>query len=272
MKKLIALMAIASVAFVSCSKDDNNEASNNNNGGGGGGAPTLTVDRIIRPLFVDYTATWCGPCGSSGGPAFDGTITQEGTLLCPMKVYSTSSNPGMGHPLYTSMTSAFGVTGIPDFWVNNTAVSTSTNSVLSNATTIQNDTTKLTAGVALSKSVDGDTMTIITKSQFFKSQSTGDYYLAVYVVEDNVIGGQLVGSTQNPSYDHRNILRASAKTTYYGETLNANTAIAADQVFDKTYKIYLNPAWNKNKLKVIATIWKKATSGPYTAVNSNMVK
>lgn len=264
-------MTIASMALVSCSKDDNNSSSGSGNtGGGGGGTATLTVDRKIRPFFVDYTATWCGPCGQQGGPAFDGTLAQEGTLLTAMKAYSTSSNPGMGHPLYTAMTAAFGVTGIPDFWVNNTAASTSTNSVIGIATSIQNDTTKLMAGVALKKVVEGDSMKITTKAQFFKSQSTGDYYLAVYVVEDNVIGGQLVGSTQNPSYDHRNVLRASPKSVYYGETLNANTPITTDQVYDKEYKVYLNPAWNKAKLKAIAVIWKKTSSGAYQVVNSNV--
>lgn len=269
MKKLLALALLVATTFLSCKKDDDNSTGTPSTGGG---SSSLIVDSKIRPLFVDYTATWCGPCGQYGGPAFDATLAQEGTLMTAMKVYSTSSNPGMGHPFYSTLTSAFGVTGIPDFWVNNTSVNTNSSSVISSATSIQNDTAKLIAGVALNKQVQGDSLVIATKTKFFKSQTAGnDYYLAVYVVEDNVIGGQLVGSTQNANYDHRNVLRASPNSTYYGATLNSAQAITQDQVFDKTYKVYLNPAWNKSKLKAMAVIWKSGTN-PYKVINSNVAK
>ncbi len=266
----MTLVAVLAIAFTACKKSEETPAS-----GGGGGSTTLTVERVNRALLMDYTATWCGPCGQYGGPAFDGALAQEGLTLVAMKVYATSSTPAsMGHPFYTAMTGAFNITGIPSFRVNNASVSTSTNGATSAAATFQNDTSKLIAGVALSKVIEGDSIRVTTKTKFFKAQNAGlDYRIAIYVVEDNIISAQLVGSTTNPSYDHRNLLRASNASTYYGSPLNNSAAIVLDQEFDKTFSIYLNPAWNKAKLKVIATIWRGATAPSIPQViNSNMVK
>lgn len=264
-KNLLMLIALVAVAFASCKKDEETAPS---------GPSALSVDRVIRPFFVDYTATWCGPCGQYGGPAFDAVLDQnkEGTLLTAMKAYSTSSTAGMGNPLYSQMTSAFGVAGIPDFWVNNTAVSTSSNAVISSATTQQNDTAQLVAGVALRKELSGDSMKVTTKVKFFKDGATGaNYSLAVYLVEDQITGYQLVGSSANNSYLHRNVLRGSNTTSYYGAALNNGTAVVSGAEFNNTYSIYVNPAWNKSKLKAIAVIWKNGAT-PYKVINSNVAK
>jgi hypothetical protein len=265
MKKIIAMMAIAAVAFVSCSKDETSEPAP---------AQGLTVDRVVRPFFVDYTATWCGPCGQYGGPNFDAVLDagKEGTLLTAMKAYSTSSTAGMGHPIYSQMTSAFGVSGIPDFWVNNTSPSTNSNSVITSATNIQVDTASIVAGVALKKGIVGDSMQVTTKVKFFKNGDAGaDYSLAVYLVEDNITGYQLVGSTANNSYLHRNVLRGAAASSYYGTSLNSGAAVTADTEFNNTYKIKLNPSWNTANLKAIAVIWKNGAT-PYRVINSNVAK
>lgn len=268
MKHLFTLLAITAVFFSSCKKDEDNNTGNNNTGGN-----TLNVEKRNRALFMDFTATWCGPCGQYGGPAFDAAISSanEDTLLTGMKVYSPSSEPGMGHPFYTSMTSAFNVSGIPAFFVNNTSASTSTSNVVSKAVVFQNDTSKIIAGIGVSKTIAGDSMKVSTKTQFFKPQNVGvDYKMAIYIVEDNVIETQLVGSTDNANYVHRNVLRASNGTTYSGVSINSAAAITVDQVFEKTYSIYLNPAWNKANLKAIAVLWKGGASP--TIVNSRVAK
>lgn len=266
MKKMLALMAMVAITLVSCSKDDDSSEPTP--------APGLSVDRVIRPFFVDYTATWCGPCGQYGGPAFDAVLDagKEGTLLSAMKAYSTSSTAGMGNPIYSQLTSAFGVSGIPDFWVNNTSPSTNTNSVITAATNLQNDTSSIVAGVALKKAIVGDSMQVTTKVKFFKNGDAGaDYFLAVYLVEDMVYGYQLVGSTANNNYLHRNVLRGAAASSYYGSSLNNGAAITADTEFNNTYKIALNSNWNRSNLKAIAVIWKNGAT-PYRVINSNVVK
>lgn len=266
MKKLFVFTALLAIAFTGCKKDSSEPAATS------GGTTTLTVEKKNRALLMDFTATWCGPCGQYGGPSFDGALAQEGITLAAMKVYATSSTPAsMGHPFYTAMTSAFSISGIPSFRVNNAAVSTSTNGATSAAASFQNDTNKLIAGVALAKMIEGDTMRVTTKTKFFKPQNAGaDYKIAIYVVEDNVISPQLVGSTTNNTYDHRNILRASNASTYSGVSLNNSAAIVLDQEFDKSFAIYLNPTWNKTKLKVIATIWKGGSLPQ--VINSNVSK
>ena len=269
MKKSISLLAIAAVLLISsCSKDDDNNGGTDNTGNG-----SQSIEKRNRALFMDFTATWCGPCGQYGGPNFDAAIStaNEDTLLTAMKVYSPSSEPGMGHPFYSSLTTAFNVTGIPAFFVNNTSASTSTSNVVSKAIAFQNATSKIIAGIAVSKTIAGDSMKVSTKTQFFKAQNTGvDYKMAIYIVEDNVIETQLVGSTDNPNYVHRNVLRASNSGTYSGLSLNSSSAIVINQVFNKNYSIYLNPAWNKANLKVIAVLWKGGTNP--TVVNSRMAK
>ncbi|MFN0188280.1 MAG: Omp28-related outer membrane protein [Bacteroidia bacterium] len=269
MKKLLVFTVLLTIAFTGCKKDSSEPVAPPT---GGGGTTTLTVQKKNRALLMDFTATWCGPCGQYGGPAFDGTLVQEGLTIAPMKLYATSSTPSsMGHPFYSAMSSAFGISGIPSFRLNNASVSTSTNAAINAAATFQNDTSKLIAGVALSKVIEGDSIKVKTKIKFFKSQNAGsDYKIALYVVEDNIISPQLVGSTTNNTYDHRNILRASNSSTYSGVSFNSSAAILVNQEFDKTYSIYLNPAWNKANLKVIATIWKGGTTP--TVINSNISK
>jgi hypothetical protein len=265
MKKLFAILAVAAFAFSSCSKDDDK---------GNGPSTGLSVSPVIRPFFVDYTATWCGPCGQYGGPNFDAVLDagHEGSLLTAMKAYSTSSTTGMGHPIYTQMTSAFSVSGIPDFWVNNNNPNTNSSSVISTATNIQNDTTNLVAGVALKKSVVGDSMLVTTKVKFFKDGSSNSIYsIAVYLVEDNVRGYQLVGGTADNNYLHRNVLRAGNSSNYYGVALNTPGVVPANTEFDNSFKIGLNPTWNRNNLKAIAVIWKNGAT-PYRVINSNVVK
>ncbi len=75
MKKLLAFAAIVAISFMGCKKDDDN--SGTPTGGGG----TLTVEKKNRPLLIDFSEDWCGPCGSNGGPAFDSLLSYEGSML-----------------------------------------------------------------------------------------------------------------------------------------------------------------------------------------------
>lgn len=275
MKKLLALMAVAAIAFGSCKKDDDNSSSN-----GGGGNAGLVVEKKNRALLIDFSETWCPPCGSYGGPSFDSCMSLEGGDLTMMKVYASSSPSTMNSSISNGMMSAYGVSGVPDFWVNNTELASGGGvyaSIGSNFNWVKNKATlfaadSVIAGVAMAKTIVGDSMKIVSRVKFFKEQAAGiDYRLALYVVEEGIVATQQTNSGAVSNYEHNNLLRKAIGTNYSGVQLNASAPIAADQLFDSTYTVALNSAWNYNKLKVIGVIWKGGST-PFKVVNSNVLK
>lgn len=274
MKKIFAVLAIAAIGLASCNKDDNND------NGGGGSTGGLTVEKKNRAILLDFSETWCPPCGSYGGPSFDSCLTQEGSVITAMKVYGSSTPSSMNAAISNGFAGAYNVSGVPDFYVNNTelasgggvysSIGSNYNWVMTKANAFAADS--VVAGVALSKSIVGDSIKITSKVKFFKEQVAGlDYRLALYVVEDEIIANQSTNSGANPSYEHRNLLRIANAAAYTGVSINTSAAITMDQTFDNTTTLALNTAWNKNKLKVIAVIWKMG-SNPAKVVNSNLLK
>lgn len=275
MKKLLALMAIAAIAFVSCKKDDDNSSSN-----GGGSNAGLVVEKKNRALLLDFSETWCPPCGSYGGPSFDSCMSLEGDNLTLMKVYGSSTPSGLNSSISNGMASAYGVSGVPDFWVNGyelapgggvySSIASNFNWVKGKATAFAADS--VIAGVAMAKTIVGDSMKIVSRVKFFKEQPAGvDYRLALYVVEEGIIANQQTSSGAVSNYEHNNLVRKSTGSTYSGVALNSSAPIVADQLFDSTYTVALNPAWDYDNLKVVGVIWKGGST-PFKVVNSNVLK
>ncbi|MFM2156165.1 MAG: outer membrane protein Omp28 [Bacteroidota bacterium] len=275
MKKLVLALACVSILFNACKKDDTAPAS--------GGSTTLTVEKKNRAAVIYFGEDWCPPCGAYGGPTLDSCLKQEGTLLTGMKINTSSNNSSLNWSTGQGMWNVFNsgvfasANAIPSMAVNTTKQSVTTNvssnysGAVSKATTFANGT--VIAGIALSKRISGDSIAVDTKVKFFSDIATGsDYRLAVYVVEDKLITSQSTNSGTNANYEYRNLVRTCNSSSYYGlEVNNGGDAIALDQEFSNTYKMYLKPAWNKNNLKVIGILWKMG-GAPAQVVNSNVVK
>jgi len=275
MKKLILALACVSILFNACKKDDTAPAS--------GGSTSLTVEKKNRAAVIYFGEDWCPPCGSYGGPTLDSCLKQEGTLLTGMKINTSSNNSSLNWSTGQGMWNVFNsgvfasANAIPSMAVNTTkqsvttSVSSNYSGAVSKATTFANGT--VIAGIALRKSISGDSIAVDTKVKFFSDIAAGsDYRLAVYVVEDKLFTSQSTSSGTNANYEYRNLVRTCNASAYYGlEVNNGGDAIALDQEFSNTYKMYLKPAWNKNNLKVIGILWKMGGS-PAQVVNSNVVK
>ncbi len=275
MKKLVLALACVSILFNACKKDDTAPASS--------GSTTLTVEKKNRAAVIYFGEDWCPPCGSYGGPTLDSCLKQEGTLLTGMKINTSSNNSSLNWSTGQGMWNVFNTgvfasaNAIPSMAVNTTkqsvttSVSSNYSGAVSKATTFANGT--VIAGIALRKSISGDSMAVDTKVKFFSDIAAGsDYRLGVYVVEDKIITSQSTSSGTNANYEYRNLVRTCNASAYYGlEVNNGGDAIALDQEFSNTYKMYLKPTWNKNNLKVIGILWKMGGS-PAQVVNSNVVK
>lgn len=275
MKKLVLALACVSILFNACKKDDTAPAS--------GGSTTLTVEKKNRAAVIYFGEDWCPPCGAYGGPTLDSCLKQEGTLLTGMKINTSSNNSSLNWSTGQGMWNVFNTgvfasaNAIPSMAVNTTKQSVTTNvssnysGAVSKATTFANGT--VIAGIALSKRISGDSISVDTKVKFFSDIAAGsDYRLAVYVVEDKLFTSQSTNTGTNTNYEYRNLVRTCNASSYYGlEVNNGGDAIVLDQEFSNTYKMYLKPTWNKNNLKVIGILWKMG-GAPAQVVNSNVVK
>ena len=191
MKKLLIAACAVALLFSSCKKNDSSSDSSSS----GSGSGSLTVQKVNKAMLFDFSETWCPPCGAYGGPSFDSCLTMEVTKISAMKVYASSSPSTMNASISNAMDNSFNVTGVPTFFVNEqelnsgggvySAIGSNFNWVKGKADAFAAGT--VNAGVALTKSISGTTMTVKTKTHFYTAQAASKTLkIAVYVVEDQI--------------------------------------------------------------------------------------
>ncbi len=145
-------MAIAAIGFTSCKKDKEETPS---------GGSSLTVEQKNRGILIDFSETWCPPCGAYGGPAFDSCLSIESSKITLIKVYGSSTPASLNSSVSNGFASAYNVSGVPDFWFNNSeqnagggvysSISSNYNWVNNKATTFAAE--PVVAGIALKKEI-----------------------------------------------------------------------------------------------------------------------
>ena len=81
------------------------------------------------------------------------------------------------------------------------------------------------------------------------SEKTMEFRLAVYVVEDKVVGEQMQGTgTVDKDYVHRHVVRKMLSADYSGDRLGE---IAAGNEVDKTYSFKVDPSWKPANVSVV---------------------
>jgi len=257
MKNLLVILAIAAFTLNSCKKDDDSSPATD----------PLKVEQKNKAAVLYFGEDWCPPCGSAGGPTLDSALAQEGSLLVGIKVNSGSDNSQLdwapGDQMFWDFNSGVfnpsnpSSGGIPAMAVNNTKQSISSNvssnyaGVVSKANSFALDS--VIAGVALTKSIVGDSVKVSTRVKFFKEQSVGNQYnIAVYLVEDDVISNQTGASA---SYRHRNQVRSCNANTYTGVSLNNGDAISNGQEYNNTFTLPKRSlTGNNGNFKAVAII------------------
>jgi len=247
MKKILFLMlSVALILTAACDKDDDDNGKNDG----------PQIEKKQWAFVLNYTATWCGPCGSSGAPV----VLKCGETPYVVAVKAHASNDPMHVASYYSQ---FGQQrpsggGIPSFWVNDIKTSTSgtENTML--------DELKKTpvAGMAMEATKEGTVYKVKVKGQHFAA-GTGDYYLSVFLLESGIDGSASAGSykqngTSDPNYEHKYVFRTAATSSLYGEVVSTNPA--ADATFEKEYSINIDPTWQKTVYPV-AILWQFDDSG-----------
>jgi thiol-disulfide isomerase/thioredoxin len=282
MKKIFVLSLIASAFLFGCSDDTTTTTPATTGGGdGGGGTTELTVDNTQRSILWYWTATWCGPCGSSGSPLFKQMIDEnEGVDIVAIDLHSSGSSrlvPGNDvgpYPFAPQIALSIRPNGfIPLFTLNNEFQGNSSVNVGTvNSKIDAHNAMDATVGVAASASADGNTITVKTKTKFFE-ETSGDYHISVLLLEKDVIAPQQVGGTLDNNFAHRQVVRASvvggSLETQEGISNDAiaSGSISADTEVEGEYTIewekvdmpdgYASWDFDKANTSVVVVIWKK---------------
>jgi len=220
MRKLFLVLLVGVVAF-SCTKEtiDPNDPSNQPP------VDPLAIKREQNAFGINFSGTWCGPCGANGIPAISSAATAHGEKLHIIKVgFSdeftvTDLNSQLAQSYYP--TSSIGIPGFgagATFHQSSTAWRDNINLML------QTPDAQAKVGMAIAKEVKGDSLILRVKMKAFESLPSGIYAWSVFVVEDGLVAAQ-AGLTPSP-YTHKFVYRGSAFISgkspvgVWGHTLN----------------------------------------------------
>ncbi|PKR79819.1 hypothetical protein CW751_13400 [Brumimicrobium salinarum] len=233
-----------------------------------------TVTEQQTALVVKKTATWCNPCGTWGWDLFTDIWDQVGDETAILEMHNSSSSG-----LYSSDANAFyGLheqeSSTPVFYVNTINEVAYSSGGIYPSTTKTNVINAVNATNAQSPvvnsgfihSISGTTIDISTKVKFFEN-TAGEYYLGVYITEDDVQANQ---SGISGTATHKRIMRASVTANIYG-SLITNGAVSMGDEFTESFSFDLDASWNTDKIKIFTVIWKKNGSD-YTYVNAHQTK
>lgn len=292
MKKLFVLLMLAGVVFTGC-KDEPDSIEPIDEGNG------LEVLNKQRSILFYYTATWCGPCGSYGSPIFKSIADNSSYEDLTMIDVHTSNSQLV--PFYKSATDSFFVSPalqllnnlplpgtVPAFFLNGKYEGSSSLSA-SKAENIVNAANSVdpVLGVAARATADGSSIKIDTKVEFFKD-ADATYHLSALILEKDVNFRQAVGGNYVEDFDHKYILKASARDgelhsqNLYGDEAISAGAVTAGQTIEGLYNFEHTaigspgqnfPEWefDASNTAVVIIIWKDKTDGTKEVVNTIMV-
>ena len=252
MKRLFLLIPAAALAFAfsGCKKEEI------------ASGEVQSVSSTYKALVWEYTATWCGPCGTTGYPTMHGILEDNKYKVCGVIVHPNDGVVDYEPAAQQELADFFDWSGTPDGGCN--LVSQYPNSQLvSQVASVLNANGTAKAGIGISHTIEGNVMTIKTKTVFF-SDVTGTYNLAVYVTEDDLMNTQ---TGQTGVVEHDCVFRGAVGGAW-GTPVGVNPVKGTKVDGDYTFTIPGDVRNNAN-LKVVAVIYKMENGEPTAMLTSN---
>jgi hypothetical protein len=299
MKKSVLLSLLFAVIAVisSCKKEEEST--------GTGGSSQIVVDAKQRSLLMDFTATWCGPCGAYGTPTLKKIAATHSDKMVGISFHTGTSELSpyyyKGNTDSTVVSSMFsiifgssgiesdstGTFGLPSFTLNQKMVMIKEEEI--KPMLDANYKTSPLAGVGLRVERTSKGVNITPKIKFFNA-AEGEYFLSLYFIEDNINHRQYDGFDYVKTYEHDHILRGSAigpreQPATFGTAINTQAVtILKNQEFMMDKIVYVhdtrtpnssssldNWVWKPQNTSIAAIIWKKDGKG-YKFINGTTVK
>lgn len=224
------------------------------------------VPEVQRPLVTKIAATWCPPCGGWGWDFFENLVIdneEKATMIVAHHDGQLVTAAG------DAFSSNFNSPYQPYFYVYNDDVGASSSNAATKRTEVKDmvdveaaKSPVVNAGMILF--LTGGSLVIDTKTKFFQTAS-GEYYIGVYAVEDEVVNFQ---QGQGNDAVHEKILRGALTTEIFGELITSGS-ITAGSEFTHSITTELDATWNIDHLEIVTIIWEKV-GDKYVAINTNL--
>lgn len=234
----------------------------------GGTLLAQEVPEIQKTMLTKRTATWCTFCGGWGWSFFEDLIedNSENALLV-----AAHFSGELQTPTSVAITTNYGGFSQPRFFINNMDQGVNSGNASTKRTEIKAAVDQAAAqapivNAGIIATLEEGTVTAKVKTTFFQNTS-GEYYLGLYIIEDGVINFQ---TSQGPNAMHHNILRTAFTDGHFGEVI-AEGDIDAGTSLDRAYAVELSPSWVTENIKVTAILWQRE-GDDYIFVNANFVE
>ncbi len=220
-----------------------------------------------KALFTKVTATWCPNCGTWGWAYMESMVgSNENDALIIGAHFSGELATAAGDFLADN----FAVFGQPRFLLNNRDLQVSRNNLADKETEARNvivaDGKKdAEIGVGLEATISATSVDVKSSTKNFVALD-GAYYLAIYLIENEVIANQ---ASVGPSANHPYVIRSAFSADQFGTELFSGPV--SDFSNDAEHSLILDPEWNTENLYVYGIIWKKEGQ-TYIYQNGHRVK
>ena len=244
-------MLVMVASFSSCRKKgctDPNSLSYNPEAKKDDGSCT-TPTALKKALIFKQTATWCPPCGDYGT-----TLSHDITSSFPnCQVIAIHGDMAMETTVGDAILDVLGGSSWPHFYAGTEDIVPQ----YTYSTVISNELAEaVEVSMAMEKSTNGSTINVRVQSQWLGSTS-GEYFLALYVLEDGIVEPQLVyindsTTITDNSFVHDHVLRGEASGAAFGKAITINGEGNLEE-FDIPLGSSMVPA----NCYPVAVMWKK---------------
>jgi hypothetical protein len=214
-----------------------------------------------RALIYDITATWCGPCGDWGFPAFEEATLETKTTAVAFGLHASSSDP-MYNTVAEDLANNYpDFTGYPTLVVNNEADFSNAAGMVGAVDAFVEGEPEVTAINIME--INNGMAEIHAQARWFTAVN-GTFRMAVYLVEDSLYYPQN-GIDEDNVY-HNHVLRAEAGGRSFGEVIVSGETWSG-KTDDLKYTVPIDPAWNVKNLYAVTVIWREV-GAEYDFINA----
>jgi len=216
-------------------------------------------------LFSKVTATWCPNCGSWGWAMMEQTMDAlEDKNAFAWTIHYSGD---LENQTAVDLRNNLGASGQPVFYLNDDNVGALSNNYPAKVTEVS-ETVDLLSSLGSFVAVDvdatyGDQLTVDVNIEFVEDVM-GEYYLGVYLVENNVIANQ---ANQGQNTSHPNVLRKALSASSFGPQVVVDPDKGFTYSDSFTEDLILGPDDDVEDFSVVAIVWNLNVNNQYRMFN-----